>query len=55
MGDMEFWGTCENCAWSWGPGSEEDANAATLEHQEQTGHQAKASSGSVETHPTAES
>jgi hypothetical protein len=52
MGDREYWDTCENCAWSWGPGPEEDANAAALEHQEQTGHQAHASAGDLDTHPT---
>jgi hypothetical protein len=52
MEDREYWDTCENCGWSWGPGSEEDANAAALEHQEQTGHQAHASAGEVETHTT---
>jgi hypothetical protein len=53
MADREYWDTCENCAWSWGPGSEEDANAAALEHQEQTGHQAHASAGGVDTDPPA--
>jgi hypothetical protein len=48
MEEREFWHTCEHCAWSWGPGSEDDANAAALEHQEQTGHVASASSGGVD-------
>ena len=51
MADREYWDTCENCAWSWGPGSKEDADAAALEHQEQTGHQANASAGGVDPHP----
>jgi hypothetical protein len=51
MEDREYWDTCENCAWSWGPGPEEEANAAALEHQEQTGHQAHASAGEVDTRP----
>ena len=51
MADREYWDTCENCAWSWGPGPEAEAEAAALEHQEQTGHQAHASAGEVDTHP----
>ncbi|MEO8422495.1 MAG: hypothetical protein ABI595_01130 [Actinomycetota bacterium] len=50
MEEREYWDTCENCSWSWGPGSEEEADAAALEHQEQTGHQAKASAGEVDAH-----
>jgi hypothetical protein len=42
---MEQWVTCSNCGWSWGPGSEEDANAAALEHHEETGHEANVSAG----------
>ena len=45
MTDMEYWATCSNCAWTWGPGSEDDGNAAALEHQEQTGHEAHVSAG----------
>jgi hypothetical protein len=43
MGEMEYWVTCPSCAWSWGPGSEDDAKAAALEHQEETGHEANVS------------
>ncbi len=49
MADREYWGICGNCAWSAGPGPEEEISAAALEHQEQTGHEAKASAGEVDT------
>ncbi len=51
MDGMEYWVTCSNCAWAWGPGSEDDANVATLEHQEETGHEANVSAGGVSDPP----
>jgi hypothetical protein len=51
MEDMEYWVTCSNCAWSWGPGSEDDATAAALEHHEETGHEANVSAGGAATPP----
>jgi hypothetical protein len=48
---VEYWATCSNCHWSWGPGSEDEANAATLEHSEQTGHQTTESPGGTDTSP----
>ena len=51
MEDLEYWVTCSNCAWAWGPGSEDDANAAALEHHEGTGHETNVSAGGINTNP----
>jgi hypothetical protein len=45
VNDREYWVTCSNCAWTWGPGPQDDANAAALAHHEETGHEANVSAG----------
>jgi hypothetical protein len=51
MEDMEYWTSVGTPPGRGGPGSEDEANAAALEHQEETGHEANVSAGGVDTYP----